>query len=81
MKQFYAFITVYLFSLVLSGSLFGQPSLENRLKTADSIYFSDPDSSYHLSIETETIASKTHDQKSLVIAKIYEARYLLLKSS
>jgi serine phosphatase RsbU (regulator of sigma subunit) len=81
MKQFYAFITVFLFSLFFGNYLNGQTSLKNKLKIADSLYFSDPDASYHLSIQVETIASKTHDQKSLVIAKIYEARYLLLKSS
>lgn len=79
MKKFYAFIIVCLFTL--NDALIGQINLNNKLKIADSIYFSDPDSSYHISLEVENIASKTNDQKSLVVAKSYVARYLLLKSS
>lgn len=79
MTKFYALIIVCLF--VFRNHLIGQNGLENKLKTADVIYFSDPDSSYHISLEVESSASKTNNQKNLVIAKIYVARYLLLKSS
>jgi serine phosphatase RsbU (regulator of sigma subunit) len=79
MTKFYALIIVCLF--VFRNHLIGQNGLENKLKTADVIYFSDPDSSYYISLEVESSASKTNDQKNLVIAKIYVARYLLLKSS
>lgn len=50
------------------------------MKLADSLYYSNPDSSYLVSIECEKCALKSQDQKLIAQSAIYIGRYLLLKS-
>jgi len=50
------------------------------LKTADSLYYSNPDSSYQLSIIAEKCAINQHDKLSLATALSYQGRHFLLKS-
>lgn len=50
------------------------------MKLADSLYYSNPDSSYLVSIECEKCALKSQNQKLIAQSAIYIGRYLLLKS-
>jgi len=50
------------------------------LNQADSIYFSNPDSSYTLSCLAEECAKKTNNTKALAKAYLCKGKYLLLKS-
>ncbi len=70
---------MFLFGLQLQ--LVSQTNLNNILRIADSIYYSNPDSSYKLSQIAEELAAKQNDELNIANAKTYIARYLLLKSS
>lgn len=50
------------------------------MKLADSLYYSNPDSSYLISIKSEKCAKKSQNQKLIAQSAIYIGRYLLLKS-
>jgi tetratricopeptide (TPR) repeat protein len=64
------------------NKLQAQPASDcNKLLTvAQDIYASNPDSSYSISLEVEKMALQNKDNKSLIKAKSYIGRYLLLKS-
>jgi serine phosphatase RsbU (regulator of sigma subunit) len=53
---------------------------KNFLRLSDSIYFSDPDSSFALSCKAEILLSNGSDPKMLAKAKMSKGRYMLLKS-
>jgi serine phosphatase RsbU (regulator of sigma subunit) len=50
------------------------------LRISDSIYFSNPDSSYLLSCKAESLLINGSDPRSLAKAKMSKGRYMLLKS-
>lgn len=78
MLRYFLFITYCIFS----HSLFSQTNseCEKLIKLADSLYYSNPDSSYLVSKESEKCALKSQDQKLIAQSAIYIGRYLLLKS-
>ncbi len=74
-------IITHLFIFSIFSNLVAQTNLIKILQSADSIYYSNPDSSYKLSQIAEVEALKTNDELNLANAKTYLARCLLLKSS
>ena len=67
--------------LFYSAYFFPQQDKCARLLTkADSVYFSNPDSSYALSCLAEECAKKVNNKKALAQAYLFEGRYFLLKS-
>jgi len=67
--------------ILLSFCTFSQVDLKAYLKLADSIYYSNPDSSYKISLILESNAIRTGNDTLLAKSKIFIGRYLLLKSS
>lgn len=72
----------YIIALLFSQSLFSQQKndCEKLMKLADSLYFSNPDSSYSISIEFEKCALKANDLPLIARSNVALGRYLLLKS-
>jgi tetratricopeptide (TPR) repeat protein len=60
---------------------FSQSELVVSYKLADSLYYSDPDSSYKISILNQSRSIKQNNDTLLLKSKIQIARYLILKSS
>ena len=72
----------YIIALLFSQSLFSQQKndCEKLMELADSLYFSNPDSSYSVSIEFEKCARKSNDLPLIARSNVSLGRYLLLKS-
>lgn len=76
MKQLFLF-----FSFIVATAV-AQPTADcsGLLKLSDRVYFSDPDSSYHLAQQAELLAEQQQNKAALAEAKWQIGRYLLLKS-
>ena len=72
----------YIIALLFSQSLFSQQKndCEKLMELADSLYFSNPDSSYSVSIEFEKCARKSNNLPLIARSNVSLGRYLLLKS-
>lgn len=75
-------VLIYIFFVFFTCSGIAQNNTEcaQLLNQAETIYFSNPDSSYQLSLEAEKIAVTNNDKLSIAKANSYIGRYLLLKS-
>lgn len=67
--------------VLLSFCSFSQRELTFSHKLADSLYYSDPDSSYKISLVSQSRSIKQNNDTLLLKSKIQIARYLILKSS
>ncbi len=79
MKKLSSLLTINFF-LISAAFLAQQNNSASLLNKADSIYFSNPDSSYTLSCLAEDYAKKANDKTALAKAYLYKGRYFLLKS-
>ncbi len=68
-------IPVFLLLLIFSGQ-----AQRDLLERADSIYYSDPDSSFSLSVKAEKLALLMQDKEMIAHAELNKARYFLLKT-
>ncbi len=74
--------SIYILAIIFSQSLFSQKKndCETLKILADSLFLSNPDSSYIVSIEFEKCAIQSNDQLLIARSNIATGRYLLLKS-
>ena len=73
-------LSLFIFSLLFSVAHLSAQSAASLIDRCDSIYASNPDSSFALARRAQLIASEKHDTLSLCRAYSRNARYLLLKS-
>jgi serine phosphatase RsbU (regulator of sigma subunit) len=76
-NKFRVFFPIYFSFLLITTSVVAQQDL---LLRSDSIYYSNPDSSYSLCVKAEKLALLKQDRNTVAKAQLGKARYFLLKT-